>query len=414
MIARAVGLLFVVAAARFLTPANYGLLAYALVIVGFGTVLVTNVPAGLSGFLARSATNRAEQDKCFSNWLVVVTAALLISVAAIAPIALAAGLKGWMIPALMANIVGIAVFETYRASQRGLANFRAATGFYVVANVVQLVAILVVGLTGFRDPALFVTIYGLTNLVALLIMEIAMPTPLRFRLRAVRPHILRRIALISWPLLLQTAFFAIWIGCDLILVRTFLAAPLAGDYAAAKTLVNLVALPAGAIGSAVLPRIAGLSGPPFRRDVLRALGLTAAGVAPMLLFLMVLGGSLLHLAFGSKYPHSAEALPLLAVGMAAYAFYVILESVWIGLGRPAIDAVATGAGLLATVANGLVLVPRSGLVGAAAAFAIGAGIQVTAIGLFTVFAYRRALREDRPLGQPPSLETVTAMPIGGE
>jgi hypothetical protein len=53
-------------------------------------------------------------------------------------------------------------------------------------------------------------------------------------------------------------------------------------------------------------------------------------------------------------------------------------------------------------------------VGAAAAFAIGAGIQVTAIGLFTVFAYRRALNEDRPLGQPASLETVTAMPIGGE
>jgi O-antigen/teichoic acid export membrane protein/hydroxymethylpyrimidine pyrophosphatase-like HAD family hydrolase len=412
LVARAVGLLFVVAAARFLTPTNYGFLAYALVIVNFGTALITNAPAGLSGFLSRNAGNRDEQDKYFTNWVLVVATMLSISVVAIVPLGLVAGLRGWMIPALMANLLGIAVFETYRASQRGLANFRSMTGFYILANLMQLVAILVAGFAGFRDAALFVTIYGLTNVAALLALELMAPTPLRFVFRSVQWDLVRRIALLSWPLLLQTALFAVWFGSDLILVRTFLAAPLAGDYAAAKTLVNLVALPAGAIGSAVVPRIAGLSGPPFRRDVGRALGLAAAVVVPSLLVLIALGGPIVRLIFGAKYSHSVEPLPLLGVGVGAYAFYVILESVWVGLGRPAIDAVATGAGMLVTLSVGLLAVPRAGLAGAAAAFAIGAAVQLATIGLFTVVAYARASHAGRPLGRSASLEAKAAVSSG--
>ena len=412
LIARGIGLLFVVAAARFLTATNLGLLAYALVIVNFGTVLITNAPAGLSGFLARNAGNRAEQDKYFTNWVVGVTAMLAVSLVAIVPIGLVAGLNGWMIPALMANLLGIAIFETYRTSQRGLARFRSMTSFYILANLLQLVAILVVGSAGFRDAALFLTIYGLTNVAALLVMELITPTPLRFAFRSLQGDLVRRIALLSWPLLLQTAFFAAWFGADLIFVRAFLEAPLAGDYVAAKTLVNLVALPAGAIGSAVVPRIAGLSGPPFRRDVGRALALAAAAVVPSLLVLIVLGGPIVRMIFGSRYPHSVEPLPLLAVGMTAYAFYVVLESVWVGLGRPAIDAVATGAGMLATVSVGLLAVPRAGLQGAAAAFAIGAGVQLAVILSFTVVTYVRASHAGRPLGRAASLEATPVMNSG--
>jgi hypothetical protein len=128
LVARFLGLLFLVAAARFLVPANYGLLAYTLVIVNFGTVLITNAPAGLAGFLARNAGERSQQDRYYSNWLVVVTAMLGVSLVAIVPIAVVAGLKGWMIPAVMANLLGIAIFSTYRAAQRGLGQLRPHDG----------------------------------------------------------------------------------------------------------------------------------------------------------------------------------------------------------------------------------------------------------------------------------------------
>ena len=404
LVARFLGLLFLVAAARFLVPAEYGLLAYTLVIVSFGTILITNAPAGLAGFLARNAGERSQQDRYYSNWLVVVTAMLGVSLVAIVPIGTAAGLKGWMIPAVMANLLGIAIFSTYRAAQRGLGNFVRMTVFYILANLAQLIGIIVAALLGFRDTALFVAIYGLSNLAALVVIELLAPMPLSFVLASLRSGLARRIAVFSWPLLLQTGLFAVWFGSDLVLVRVFLAPPLTGDYAAAKTLVNLVALPAGAIGSSMVSVIAGLSGPPFRRYLSRALVLAAAVVMPSLLVLVIFGGPILRFIFSAKYPHAAAPLPWLAVGMGAYAFYLVLESVWVGMGRPVIDAVATGAGMVVTLAAGIVLVPTAGLTGAAGAFALGALVQLVAILAFTVWAYTHSLRAGRPLGESVSLE----------
>src|SRR5881227_2086428 len=104
---------------------------------------------------------------------------------------------------------------------------------------------MILGLAGFHSATIFVAVYGLTNVAALVVLQV------------------------------QSALFAIWFGADLIMVRFFLPATNTGDYAASKTLVNLIALPAGAIGSALVPRIATLTGPPFRRQLVKALLLAA-------------------------------------------------------------------------------------------------------------------------------------------
>ena len=412
LIARAIGLLFVVAAARFLGPANYGLMAFALVIASFGTVLISNAPAGMSGFLARNAGDRGQQDKYFSNWVLAVAVVLAVSLIAIVPIGLIAGLRGWMIPALMTNLLGIAIFETYRNTQRGLANFGAMTAFYILANVVQFCAVMILGLAGFHSATIFVAVYGLTNVAALVVLQLLSPLPLTFAFRAVRLALARRIALISAPLLVQSALFAIWFGADLIMVRFFLPATNTGDYAASKTLVNLIALPAGAIGSALVPRIATLTGPPFRRQLVKALLLAAALAVPALVVLVALGKPIVALVFGARYPHAVEALPWLAAGMCAYAFYVVLESVWVGLGRPLIDAVATACGMVMTIAIGLVLISGTGLPGAGAAFALGALTQLAVIGAFTLIVYMRSTHAGRPIGRPASLEAAPAVNVG--
>jgi O-antigen/teichoic acid export membrane protein len=407
LVARFLGLLFVVAAARYLLPANYGLLAYTLVIVSFGTILITNAPAGLSGFLVRSADQRIQQDRYYSNWLAVVTGMLAVSLVGIVPVALIAGLRGWMIAAVMANLLGIAIFSTYREAQRGLGNFRSMSVFYILANLAQLIGIIVAALLGHRDAALFVAIYGLSNLAALLVIQILAPMPLSFVLSSVRMMLARRIAIFSWPVVVQTALFAIWFGSDIILVRRFLAPSLTGDYAAAKTLVNVVALPASAIGTSLVAGIAGLSGPHFRRYLTRTLSLTAAVVAPSLAVLVIYGNQIAGLVFSAKYPQAATPLPWLAVGMAAYGFYLIFESVWVGMGRPLIDAIATGAGMVVTLAAGLILVPTTGLAGAAGAFAFGAVVQVLVIATFTMWAYTQSRRADRPLARFALLDVET-------
>jgi O-antigen/teichoic acid export membrane protein/GT2 family glycosyltransferase len=382
--ARFLGLLFLVVAAHLLVPAQYGTLAYALAVANFAQVLVTNAPTGLARFLAHASRNHDDQVRYFSNWLAMIAGMLGISLVALVPIALLAGLGGWMLLGLAANLVGVAVFGTYREAQHGQERFRSMVAFYITANLVQLVSIVVFGLAGLRDPALFLTIYGLSNLVALALVGRVARIGLPFDPSALsRPRLLQAIRF-TLPLVGQTAFFAVWFGADLVLVDHLLSSTAAGNYAAAKTLVTIIGLPAGAISSTVLPRVARLSSHAKRRYLARALGMTSVIVLPLAAILALFRGPIVSLVFGAKYPLAIEAIPGLAVGMGCYAFYMVMESTFIGLGHPEIDAVATAAGMITTVLLGVVTIRQGGLAAAAVAFAAGAAMQLVVIAAFSV------------------------------
>ena len=54
-----------------------------------------------------------------------------------------------------------------------------------------------------------------------------------------------------------------------------------------------------------------------------------------------------------------------------------------------VDLATTALGMAATIGATLVLIPRFGLVGAALAFALGAGVRLAAAALYTLAALRR-------------------------
>jgi O-antigen/teichoic acid export membrane protein len=387
-LARFLGFLFSVAAARLLLPAGYGLLAYGLAVVGIASILVTNAPTGLSRFLARQPGNRAGRDAVFSNWLAVVGLLLGISLVLSVPIGLFAQLGGWMLVGLAANLVGTAVLVTYREAQRGLEQYAAMVVIYVLANILQLVAILALAAAGWRSAPLFLIVYGLSNVMALGIMQTVSPIRLAFVQGTLARERIAEVGNFIRPILVQTAFFAVWFGADLILVQRFVGSSGAGNYAAAKILVNVLYLAPAAIATAIVPRVARMGDHPSGRYLLRVLALTAAVSVPALAVLALLGPQITMLVFGDKYPQAVVPLPALAVGIVLWGFYLVLESWWVGLGRPKIDAVATAAGMIGTVGIGLVLVPAYGLNGAALAFAAGSAAQLLVITGFTVRWFR--------------------------
>jgi O-antigen/teichoic acid export membrane protein len=384
--ARLLGFLFSVAAARLLLPAGYGLLAYALAIANIAAVLITNAPTGLSRFIVRSRGDRAAQDAHFSNWLVIIGGMLALSLVLAVPLALLAGLSGWMLVGVMANLVGLAVFFSYRETQRGLEHYVAMVVYAVAANGIQLVAILLAAAAGARAPALFLIIYGLSSLAPLWLMLRIVPLRLRFVREAIHWHRLLAVARFIRPAVVQTVFFAVWFGADLILVQRLLNAQAAGNYAAAKTLAYTAFLAPGAIATGLVPRIARLPLTTLRPYLLRVLGLAAAVTVPVFAGLALFGKPATVLIFGVKYPQVTQPLTILALGMALYGLYLVLESTWFGLGRPVIDALATGSGMLATPALALLWIPAAGLTGAAWAFTAGAAVQLGVIGGFTVWS----------------------------
>ena len=382
-VARLLGFLFTVAAARLLLPGDYGLFAYALSIATIAATFVTNAPIGLARYLVRYGGNRGEQNAYYSNWLVVVAATLLASFILALPGAILSGLRGWLIVAVLAVLLGVAVFETSREVLLGLESYTAMTGYWVIANGLELILVLGLAARGWRNPALYLIVYGLSTVAAvpiLLPFVRTLPSFVRSSLSRQKMTVVARY----WaPLLFQTAFFSVWFGIDLIVVQQVISSSAAGNYAAAKTLGTLVVMAPQALGSGLRPGASRLSRGALRKYLATALGLSALVIIPVVIGMAVLAGPLTAAVFGSRYPLAAQPLPVLAVGMGLSGFYVIFESVMWALGRPHIDAIATGAGMACTVALAVTLTPRWGLVGAAVAFAAGSAVKLLVLGGFT-------------------------------
>jgi O-antigen/teichoic acid export membrane protein len=326
----------------------------------------------------------------------VVGLMLGLSLVLVVPLAALARLNAWILVGLAANLIGLAVLQTYRAAQLGLQRFGVMVAFFVLANALQLVGILLAAAAGWRSPALFLTIYGLSSVAALAVMQSVVPVRLRFAPDTIAWRRIKGIIRFIRPIVLQTVLFAVWFGADLILVQRLLGPAKAGNYAAAKTLINVLILAPSAIASGASPRIVRMSPGALRAYLLRAVVLATAVSLPILAVVTLWGRLLTSLLFGSKYPDAAEPLGWLALGIGLYGVYLILESTWISLGRPLIDAIATGAGMLCTVGLGLVLVPPLGLRGAAFAFAAGAGVQLVVIGWYTFSRLYRGTITGRP------------------
>jgi O-antigen/teichoic acid export membrane protein len=290
----------------------------------------------------------------------------------------------------VANLVGLAILQTYREAQRGLQHFFAMVLIWVIANVLQLGGILLAAALGWRTAPLFLFVYGVSSMLALAVMQPFAPIGLRVSVETIAWRRLRGIGRFLRPIVVQTLLFSVWFATDLILVKYLWGPAAAGNYAAAKTILQILLLVPVAVGSGIAPRVVRMSTSALRRYVAGALALTIAATIPVLLVVLLRGGWLTTLIFGSKYPEATRPLAWLGFGMALYGLYLILESTWIGRGHPVIDAIATGTGMVATIAVGLVLVRSLGLVGAAVAFTAGAGVQLIVIGGYTISKLRGA------------------------
>lgn len=385
-LARLLGFLFAVLAARLLTPAAYGHIAYALALAAIVSVLTLNAPYGLSRFLARHQGNPRMLAIYSTNWLVVIALMMAVSLTLLVPLALLGGVGGAMLLALAANLLGTAVLQTYRESQKGIGRLWATSSFWALANLLEVVGIALAAFLGFRSAALFLAIYGLSSVWALVIMQPIAPAGLTFVPALIRKIQLKAVWRFSAPLIAQGILYNVWAGTDIILVQHFRHAAV-GNYAAAKTLALALIVPPMAISTALAPRMARLHERSIRTYVLYVVGLTAAVTLPLAAAMALFGTQLIAAIFGSRYAVAATVLPILVLAQVLYGLYLVLAGSWAwGLGRPQIDPVATAAAMVVTLVLGLMLIPTGGVVAAALAYCAGAAAEFAVIAGYTVWA----------------------------
>ena len=385
---RLLGFVFSIAVARILLPHDYGVFAYALAAANIAAILVTNAPYGLSRALPLSRGDREAQDRYFSNVVVLVVLMVVASTVVTLPIAWLARIHDGLLIGVLANILGVAVLQTYIHAQRGQQRFFAMIMPYLLANLAQLVGILALAAIGIRSAEAFLIIYGLSSVFAVALLYPMLPFGLRFLRAEVRAEGMRAIARFVSPLMLHTAFFTVWFSADVVMVSRMVSARDAGIYAAAKAMAAVVALGPTAVAAVLLPRVAALHASDLRQALMPAIVIVAIVTLPAVGVLIALGHPLIGLLFGRNYLDAVEPLRILSLGMALYGLYLVLEALWIGRGRPGVDATAAGLGMAATLISGLILVPHLRAPGAAIAFGLGALVQVAVLGLLTARSIR--------------------------
>ncbi len=157
---------------------------------------------------------------------------------------------------------------------------------------------------------------------------------------------------------------------DALLVNAMAGNAGAGLYGVAVTAAELLLWVPNAVANVLYPHIAAASKHDPRRYASAAVGASVYVVSLGAIVLAIAGPTLLTLLFGTAFRTSAGALWWLLPGMVALAGCRTLSAAVNGLGHPECTAAATLVGTGLTVTADLLLVPRWGIRGAAAASSI--------------------------------------------
>ncbi len=188
---------------------------------------------------------------------------------------------------------------------------------------------------------------------------------------------IREIASGSTALGLSTTINMFLFRIDTVLLGLMLNSTAVGAYSAAFKLFETVLFVLWSVDRVALPTMTASTGPePVRRGVMRACSVVFAVFVPYALVLGLRADEVLTLVFGEAYgSDSAGALRWLMVALIPYTVQFVVAS---GLLARSKNRQVTIAGLVALVANivaNLVLIPRYGPAGAAAATAVAMLVQ---------------------------------------
>lgn len=169
-----------------------------------------------------------------------------------------------------------------------------------------------------------------------------------------------------------------------------------GSYAVASKYAELLRLPGLAVTYVLYPRFARTGAAAAARRTAALLPRAAAGNALAALVLAAAAGTVLPLLYGPQFQAALLPAYILLGGLAGEGVAGLVTAYLYGDGRPGLNSVAMGVGLVLTGVLDLLLIPRHGAVGAAIASA--AAYAVTTVALLGCFAW---LRRSRPVLAAP-------------
>lgn len=208
---------------------------------------------------------------------------------------------------------------------------------------------------------------------------------------APEPLTWRELAGFAAPVTIAAGAMVLVMSLDVLAVKAFVRVPeVVGHYSAASTIATLPYMAFAALSAVVLPTVASLKAERAAADAARAVSDTLRVIVVLLLPVVVLPAAvapgLVQAVYGSGFAAAARPLVPLLIGYGFLAYALIEQNVANGLGRPRVSMAAGLFSVGVSVVANLLLVPRYGAMGAAAATFLA--------GVAMVYGIRPALRAD--------------------
>lgn len=223
--------------------------------------------------------------------------------------------------------------------------------FLWVVALLNVVPVLLAGLVG--DCA------GLLFLIAMAVRVEGPVRPDEAPARRLALHLLRNGPLVA----ASQAVMIVQARVDWLLVAAFTSYGALANYSIANKAIELLVLFGSVFGRTALPWfVEGWE----NRNLARPVRVLMLGTSACALLLAVLGAPLLHLAFRNKYVGATQVIPVLAaIGPGLVALQVV-QFALLGKNRAMDTVIAGSAGISAQILVDFMLIPRLGILGAAA------------------------------------------------
>jgi O-antigen/teichoic acid export membrane protein len=172
----------------------------------------------------------------------------------------------------------------------------------------------------------------------------------------------------AWPVVLNTMLALLVFNADLIILRFFRDSETIGWYAAAYTLVSFLANLGLTYGFAVMPQVARSAAEPARTASLvrESLVFASALTLPLAVGGLFVADDLVRLVFGDPYAAAGLPMRILLWSVPVAWLRSVSQLSLVALGRQRAVLGVTAIGAVLTVVLDLALIPRYGMVGAAA------------------------------------------------
>jgi O-antigen/teichoic acid export membrane protein len=385
--------------ARKLGASQFGIYMFALSFVGIVTAV------GFFGqeiVLAREvARDHSRLGEYYSDTMVARSMFSLAPLLVVLLVAWAAGMSHHTL--LVVGLLGFgvtgdymvqvpfAVFQAYERAefvavvliaQRWLTTVTAVTALYLGIGLVGVVGIYCAG-------SLFAVVLG-TAMMYRFIDRPRLHVDFRGALRVTREALPIGIALVALAILFRI---------DMTMLAIFRSAREVGQYGAAYKLLETTAFFSWAVNVAVLPSLARSSprtSPTVGFVYQRGLKLLIAITLPVAVGAVVLAKPIISLVYGGQFHRAALALALLAATIALFPLANLTSQLFFTQGRRHVVAIVYAVGAVENIAANLVLIPRFGLLGAAAGTSISE-LLVTAALMFLAGEWRGRLEVRRML-----------------